>query len=145
MNDEVHDRSWSSYGLPRDPVALRRLRSRVWPAYAILLIWSTWIGWPEHVHAPGWQRLIAAVLPGILGAFIVYELHHYVVRQDELQRKLNYEAFAWTYLIGIVMWTTLWGCSEAEGWQLGNVWAYGIVLLDMVRAFILYCLARRYQ
>ena len=82
-----------------------------------------------------------AILPGVVFTFIAWRLWLYVSQLDELSRRLQLEAMAITYLIGMGASLLLGGLALVFGWNI-NPGLY--LFLDIIRAFVLVKLARRY-
>ena len=61
---------------------------------------------------------------------------------DELERRLQMEALAWTYVVGLAVAVTLGGMAIFLRWNINP----GLLLLLVpLRAWRLYVLARRYE
>jgi hypothetical protein len=82
-----------------------------------------------------------AILPGAVFTFIAWRLWLYVSQLDELSRRLQMEAMAITYLLGMAVSLLLGGLALVFNWNI-NPGLY--LFLDIVRAFVLVKLARRY-
>lgn len=81
------------------------------------------------------------ILPGVVFTFIAWRLWLYVSQLDELSRRLQMEAMAITYLIGMAASLLLGGLALVFNWNI-NPGLY--LFLDIIRAFVLVKLARRY-
>ena len=90
------------------PAEKRYVRRSVLLFVVFLVVWCPWVGWPGHMTAPRWEKIVADVTPGIVFAFFLWEFRRYLRSLDELARKLQYESMAWTYLIGLVVWAASW-------------------------------------
>jgi hypothetical protein len=94
---------------------------------------------------PAFGYATAILLP-IVFSYIVLEFRKYLLSLDELARRLQIEAMAWTYLTGLVLMAllcALWlfGLGKVNLAWFCPVW-FG--LLEPVRAGWLYVLSRRY-
>ena len=95
---------------------------------------------------------ISAVLAGSVITFIAWELRRYLLQLDELARRLQLEAIAYTYLTGFVLaaWMgvlapfshTLMHWPYKPGFLLLSPFLY--FLLEPIRSGWLYYLSRRY-
>ena len=66
----------------------------------------------------------------------------YVTRIDELERRLQMEALAWTYLVAMAAAVALGSISLFLRW---NINPGLLLLLEPLRAWRLYVIAKRYQ
>jgi hypothetical protein len=95
---------------------------------------------------------VTTLVGGIVITFIALEFRHYLSEIDELARRMQLEAMAWTYLTGFVVAAWL-GVAGALSQTLFH-WAfkpevllmipYLFFLLEPVRGGWLYYLSRRY-
>ena len=95
---------------------------------------------------------LTALVGGAVITFIALEFRHYLSQIDELARRMQLEAMAWTYLTGFVVAAWL-GVAGAFSQTIAH-WAFrpGVLLLipylffllEPVRAGWLYHLSRRY-
>ena len=88
--------------------------------------------------------ILTAILPGAAFGFIGCEFKRYIDALDELARRIQLEAVAWTYLTGFTAACALGGVMLAydlEGWFPNPLW---FTLLEPVRGLWLYVVARRY-
>jgi hypothetical protein len=95
---------------------------------------------------------VTTLVGGIAITFIALEFRHYLSEIDELARRMQLEAMAWTYLTGLVVAAWL-GVAGAFSQTIAH-WAfkpevllmipYLYFLLEPVRAGWLYYLSRRY-
>ena len=88
--------------------------------------WRTW-GWP---------------VGGLCFSYISWEMWRYVNGIDELERRLQMEALAWTYLVAMAAAVALGSLSLFLRW---NVNPGLLLLLEPLRAWRLYVIAKRYQ
>ncbi len=83
--------------------------------------------------------------PGILMAYVVWEWRRYLCSLDELARRMQFEAAAWTYATGLVGAMLLGALAVAIGWPHDSkLLFFWFVLLEPVRGAYLYLLSRRY-
>ena len=95
---------------------------------------------------------ITALLGGMVITYMALELRRYLFTLDELARRIQFEAMAWTYLTGFILaaWLgvlapfshTLMHWPYKQGLLLLSPFLY--FLLEPVRAGWLYYLSRRY-
>ena len=95
---------------------------------------------------------VTTLVGGIVITFIALEFRHYLSEIDELARRMQLEAMAWTYLTGFVVAAWL-GVAGALSQTIAH-WAfkpevllmipYLFFLLEPVRGGWLYYLSRRY-
>jgi hypothetical protein len=97
-----------------------------------------------HHNSP-W-RLTLSLVPGIAYSYIAWELRRYILALDELARRIQLEAIAWTYLTGLAVAALVGGVALAYGWQWSSLWLNPLwfVFLEPVRGCFLYYVARRY-
>jgi hypothetical protein len=115
---------------------------------ALLVVWPVSVGlWVTDRSPILLWRVTAGFTPGLIYGYIAWEMRRYWLALDELARRLQMEAAAYTYLAGIAAGTVLGGLSLVffgHGW----VWLWcnplWIVMLEPARGVILYFLARRY-
>lgn len=88
---------------------------------------------------------LAAVMPLVFG-IMAWEFRKYLLSLDELARRLQVEAMAWTYLTGFVLAATFCGIWLEMYPQVSAMWLSPLwfLLLEPVRAGWLYALTRRY-
>jgi MFS family permease len=96
-------------------------------------------------HNSPW-RVMCSLVPGVTVSYGAWEFRRYILALDELARRIQLEAIAWTYLTGWVIATLVGGIALAYGghwnrWWLNPLW---FVFLEPVRACFLYYVARRY-
>ena len=95
---------------------------------------------------------VTALVGGIVITFIALEFRHYLSEIDELARRLQLEAMAWTYLTGFVVaaWLGVLGAfsQTIAHWVFKPavllMIPYLFFLLEPVRGGWLYYLSRRY-
>jgi hypothetical protein len=141
---------WGAFGTKT--AAERRYIMRSLFAAAVV---AAWVGLAfSRKFPPGhWVMIITLLVVGALMTYIPWEMSQYLRQLDELARRMQLEAIAWTYLTGMVV----------AGWfgvllPLGHLllhWSYPrqylllsipflYFLLEPVRAGWLYYLSRRY-
>jgi len=98
-----------------------------------------------YVRPKATGRTTAFLLPFVF-AYIVWEFRKYLVSLDELAQRLQLEAMAWTYLTGFVAAALLCGLWLESLPHVDGIWFCPLWfgLLEPVRAYWLYRLARRY-
>jgi hypothetical protein len=115
-------------------------------AFTILWLLSIYL-WKTHVSPNLLWGTIGAIAPGLTFSFVAWETHRYWLSLDELARRLQLEAAAWTYLVGIAAGMLLGGFSFVF-YNSASVWFWcspmWVILLEPIRAFVLYRLAKRY-
>ena len=92
----------------------------------------------------GLGRLAGALLPGAVFGYIVWAFRRYLLALDELARRMQLEAMAWTYLSAIpvaVLLGTLAFVYDWHSWVVNPMW---FIVLEPVRSFWLYFVSRRY-
>ncbi|MGD0873304.1 MAG: hypothetical protein ABSB88_27480 [Bryobacteraceae bacterium] len=96
-------------------------------------------------HNSSW-RVILSLVPGVAFLYITWEFHTYILALDELARRIQLEAMAWTYLTGLGVAALVGGVALVYGWQWNRLWLNPLwfVFLEPVRACFLYYIARRY-
>jgi hypothetical protein len=97
-----------------------------------------------HHNSP-W-RVILSLTPGVAYSYIAWELRRYILALDELARRIQLEAIAWTYLTGLAVAALAGGIALVYGWQWSSLWLNPLwfVFLEPVRGCFLYYVARRY-
>jgi hypothetical protein len=143
--------SWGTFGT-RAP-AERRFVLRSAIATAII------VGWVLLDFATGFRPkpamiFITALLPGPALTYIAYEWRRYVLTLDELARRIQFEAAAWTYITGLLLAMWLGDISFITRWPhypkllvprvLVSVTFFLFGLLEPIRCAYLYLLSRRY-
>jgi hypothetical protein len=88
--------------------------------------------------------MLSAILPGATFAFISWEFKRYLNALDELARRIQLEALAWTYLTGLTLACALGGVMLAYKLQPWFPNPLSFILLEPVRAVWLYAVSRRY-
>jgi hypothetical protein len=129
--------------------AERRFRARAGLAsLAIIVLWPLSIYlWKTHVSPALLWGIVGALAPGLAFAYLSWETRRYWLSLDELARRLQLEAAAWTYLIAIAAGMMLAGVSFVL-FDHPSIWFWcnpmWVILLEPVRSMILYFLTRRY-
>lgn len=89
---------------------------------------------PAMMIAGGWAA-------GLVFSYIAVEWWRYLESLDELARRLQMEAMAWTYVWGVAFMMALGGMMTVWGWKLSPAL---FILLEPVRAWRLWSLTRKY-
>ena len=89
----------------------------------------------------GVWRLAPALALGLMFGWIAWEWWRYIQSLDELARRLQVEAMAFTYIVGVFVMMALGGLAMAFAWKLSPT---VFILLELVRAQRLAVLTRRY-
>jgi len=127
--------------------AERRLIIRSWLAAAVCIGWVL-IAFAIHFRPKPLIGLSIPCVLGVMASYIAWEFRRYLSAIDELARRMQLEAMAWTYLTGFVLagWlgvlTTL--MYSLTRWPLVLVIPFLYFLLEPVRAGWLYYLSRKY-
>jgi hypothetical protein len=133
--------------------AERRYKVRTALAAAVLVYWFLFA---SAIHLR--HRVIGAttvLLTAIAMSYIAWEMRRYLSQLDELTRRMQLEALAWTYLTGFVLaaWFGAFLMFAALFSHVLLHWSYKVLLLmspfmyyvlELVRAGWLYRLSRRY-
>jgi hypothetical protein len=108
----------------------------LWPAAALLA---------KHFSNTPWLA-IQSLAPGVAFAYIAWEFRRYLLPLDELGRRIQFEAIAWTYLTGLVVAELLGGVAIAYGLHWDRLWLnpFWFILLEPVRGCFLYYVTRQY-
>jgi hypothetical protein len=141
---------WGAFGT-KTPAERRYIMRSVFAAAVV----AAWVGLAFSKKFPPahWVMIVTLLAVGALMTYIPWEMSQYLRQLDELARRMQLEAMAWTYLTGMVV----------AGWlgvllPLGHLllhWSYPrqylllsipflYFLLEPVRAGWLYYLSRRY-
>ena len=134
-NWPTKDIFWLGYFGAHTPEGLR-YRNRSLGALAFLIVAMCTL-----VLIPA-AKPLAAVVPGLVFAFIAYEWWRYVTSLDELARRIQMEAMAFTYILGVFVMMALSGLALALQWNINPV---VFIFLEPLRAWRLLTLARRYE
>ena len=123
----------------------RRYHRQCWIAFMILsFVVFTLLVLPKDWIPDQARRLLMALLPGGAFTYIAWAFNRYLQGLDELARRLQLEAIARTYLIGIAVAALLGGFALAYNWGqwfLNPIW---FITLEPVRGAALYWMSRRY-
>lgn len=115
----------------------RRYHQRAGLALLLLVIIQAAGAWvPREYHSWFWPTT------GLAFTYISWEWWRYVISLDELERRLQLEAAAWTYIAGMAVAMTLAGLHAVLGWRIFPGW---LLLLEPLRAWRLYKLTRRFE
>jgi hypothetical protein len=100
----------------------------------------------DFLHHNSPWRVILSLAPGVTYSYIAWEFRKYVLALDELARRIQLEAIAWTYLTGWAVAALVGGVALVYGWHWNRLWLNPLwfVFLEPVRACYLYYVARRY-
>lgn len=139
---------WGTFGT-KTP-AERRYLSRVLKGAAVFVGWVLF-AFAAHLPRPVIGS-ITSVAVGALVTYIAWELRRYLLVLDELARRMQLEAMAWTYLTGLVVAAWLGALLSFNHtllhWHIGEMLLllspFLYFLLEVVRSWWLYYLSRRY-
>ena len=115
-----------------------RYRNRTLCALALFVVT---VGAASSLGPTSPARFLAAAGPGLTFGFIALEWWRYVGQLDELGRRMQMEAMAWTYTFGLFAFIALGGVSALMHWNLNPIF---YIFLELVRAFRLWVLSRRF-
>jgi hypothetical protein len=108
-------------------------------AMAVCMLSSVFL----HRFIPkGIARTVFAIAPGATFTYIAWEFRRYLSALDELARRMQLEAAAWTYLCALPAAMLLGGLGFVYHWHINWYW---FLALEPMRAIWLYILSRRYQ
>jgi hypothetical protein len=136
--------SYGTFG--KQTAAGRRYHVRAAIALAAMVIlWPAATLLAKHFPSTPWPA-IQSLAPGITVAYIAWEFRRYLLALDELARRIQFQAIAWTYLTGLVLAALVGGVAMAYGLHWEILWLNPLwfVLLEPVRSCFLYYVARRY-
>jgi NAD(P)-dependent dehydrogenase (short-subunit alcohol dehydrogenase family) len=91
-------------------------------------------------YAPG-GKYVMAIAPGLFFLYIALEFRRYMFAQDELGRRIHFESIVMTYLTALAVAGAVGGLASAFRWNVNPMW---FVMVEPIRAFWLYAIARRY-
>ena len=115
----------------------RRYHNRCMAALAAMAIGTVAVAFlPPELRAWGWP------VGGLGFSYISWEMWRYVTGIDELERRLQMEALAWTYLVAMAAAVALGSISLFLRWNINPVL---LLFLEPLRAWRLYVIAKRYQ
>jgi hypothetical protein len=140
--------SYGTFGM-KTPAGRRYHLRSAFVLVALLIFWplTFFLWWFETGPSLLW-RAIAGLAPGLAVSYIAWEARRYWLSLDELARRLQLEAAAYSYLVACVASTLFGGLSfifigHSWAWLWCNpLWVF--VIAEPVRGVILYFLARRY-
>jgi hypothetical protein len=121
-----------------------RYHRRCIAAFAVLVLGEILLALVAFRAPYGVGRLAGAFLPGAVFGYIVWAFRRYLLELDELARRMQLEAMAWTYLSGIpvaVLLGTLAFVYDWHSWLFNPLW---FIALEPVRSVWLYFVSRRY-
>lgn len=123
----------------------RKYHRQCWIAFMMLFVGMfTLLVVPQGWIPDQARRLLTALLPGGAFTYIAWAFDGYLRSLDELARRLQLEAIARTYLIGIAVAALLGGFALMYNWGhlfLNPIW---FLTLEPVRGAALYWMSRRY-
>ena len=103
--------------------------------YVALLVASNWVD--DAVHPGGNARIALALSPMIGGVAAAWVILRAILRMDEMQRRIQLEAIAFSFL-GTALITFGWGFAQEAGlpalhafgvWPImGSLWALGALI-----------------
>jgi hypothetical protein len=73
-------------------------------------------------HHKSLWRVILSLVPGVAYLYIAWELRRYILALDELARRIQPEAIAWTYLTGLGGAALVGGVALVYGWHWNRLW-----------------------
>jgi hypothetical protein len=128
-------------------------RTRIASAAVLCAVLLIAIAFRFHLLHQPTMGLITLFLPGPLATYIALEGRKYFLTLDELTRRVELEAMAWTYATGSI--AAMWLCSIAYAltlrWPLDPKllsWIpilVFVVVLGLIQGGYRYLLARRYR
>jgi hypothetical protein len=140
---------WGIFGT-KSP-AERRFIMRCCYAGAVAAGWVV-VAFSLHLTTKRVFRPVIALLGGGVITYIAWEFRRYLLQLDELARRMQFEAMAWTYLTGLALaaWLgvllpfsrTLTHWPYKPGFLLLTPFLFFV--LEPIRAAWLYYLSRRY-
>jgi hypothetical protein len=104
------------------------------------------VGYAAATCATTWLAstffLLRVAIAAVAFGHIVWQFRVYLGQADELARKIHLEAMGWTYPIALWLGVTFGVVAKVYGWTLNPGL---LILLEPVRAAVLYLVARQYQ
>ena len=134
----TRDIFWLGYFGAGTPAGAR-YRNRCLSALGVLMVVQLMTGFGLF-HVGVW-RLVPALAPGLMFGLIAWEWWRYINSLDELARRLQVEAMAFTYIVGVFVMMALGGLATTFAWRLSPT---VFIFLELVRAQRLAVLTRRY-
>jgi hypothetical protein len=124
----------------------RRYHTRCAIALVAMVVLELWAGMLSMVFPNAPWRVILSLVPGVSFLYIAWEFRRYLLALDELARRIQLEAIAWTYLTGWVIAVLVGGVAMVYGWQWNRLWLNPMwfMLLEPLRGCFLYYIAQRY-
>jgi biotin transporter BioY len=130
-----------TFGSANSPAA-RLYHRRCWAAFAILIVGTLLSSVAGASYgAPGTEWVFAALLGGTF-TYIAWALWRYVSALDELGRRVQTEAMAITYLIGMALFMALAGVQTATKWNISPLF---FITLELIRSAVLVVVSRQYR
>lgn len=115
----------------------RRFHNRCLAALAVLVVGTLAVALlPRELRLLGWP------VAGLCMSYINWELWRYLQNIDELERRLQLEAMAFTYVVGLSAAVTLGSVAIFFGWSINPG---ALIALEPIRAWRLLVLTKRYQ
>ncbi len=115
----------------------RRFHNRCLTALALLMVSTFAVALlPRELRTWGWP------VAGLWVSYINWELWRYLNHIDELQRRLQLEAMAFTYVVGIAIAITLGSLALFLRWDINPGL---LIFLEPLRGWRLWVLTKRYQ
>jgi hypothetical protein len=141
---------WGTFGT-KSP-AERRYLIRVCIAAAVTACWLIPFALAKHFRPAPILGSTTSLGVGVLITYVAWEFRRYLLALDELARRMQLEAMAWTYLTGFVVAAWLGPLAllshTLAHWPLNArlllLSSFFYFLLEPVRAGWLYYLSRRY-
>jgi hypothetical protein len=129
----------------RTPAA-RRYHTRCAIALIGMLVLELWAGLLLIAFPNATWRVVLSLVPGVSFFYIAWEFRRYLLALDELARRIQLEAIAWTYLTGLAVAVLVGGVAAVYGGQWNRLWLNPMwfVFLEPLRGCFLYYTARRY-
>ncbi len=117
----------------------RRYHRRCYTAMGLMLI--GFIG-GAALLPPAARDIVIAAVPGIGIGYISWEFRRYLSALDELARRIQLEALAWTYLSGFTIACAVGGVVHAYDLPFPSpLW---FAVMEPLRGVWLYAVSRRY-
>ena len=141
---------WGTFGT-KSP-AERRYVGSISVAAGVAACWVAAVALTLHFHPIPMIRAMSPFIAAALFSYVAWELRIYLLALDELARRIQLEAMAWTYLTGMVLAAWLGALGSFTHTLLHWKLDVGLLVfmpflyafLEMVRGGWLYRLSRRY-
>jgi len=140
---------WGTFGT-KSPAERRYVMRSIFAA-AVVMVWVV-LTFTDHFPPNPIVMKITLLATGVLITYIAWELYRYLNQLDELARRMQLEAIAWTYLTVFVAAAWLGVLAPFSHFlmhwpfkpSLLTAIPFLYFLLEPVRAVWLYVLSRRY-